>query len=305
VSSGSIAAFEATLESVIVLAFFIPLLIGAGGNTGAQSATLVVRALATGDLRLRQWGRAVWKELAVGLVLGATMGAASGALGLLRGGVEVGIVVGLTMMSIVLVANLIGATLPFLLTRFGLDPLERNQEVMDQQWIHADSGRGQPATWMASCELKTRDKLTPRAGGGKFCFRCFRASPGTCNGFTVEPRQSGAAAGGSRMSAQSYHIYTKQTDARREVAEVGNPVSVGGSCDPERPDQGVLASEADAGEMRLYFNGQRVHRSASGAVWRADASPGPSGTACCRASTRSQGGTRRYMSSGLEPGGLG
>jgi magnesium transporter len=121
-SSAVIAAFEATLESVIALAFFIPLLIGAGGNTGAQSATLVVRALATGDLRLRQYGRALAKELAVGFLLGATMGAASSVLGVLRGGVEVGIVVGLTMMCIVLVANLVGGTLPFLLTKVGMDP---------------------------------------------------------------------------------------------------------------------------------------------------------------------------------------
>jgi magnesium transporter len=121
-SSAVIAAFEATLEAVIVLAFFIPLLIGAGGNTGAQSATLVVRALATGDLQLRQYGRAIVKELSVGAMLGATMGLASSALGILRGGLEVGIVVGLTMFLIVLVANLVGTTLPFLLTRLGLDP---------------------------------------------------------------------------------------------------------------------------------------------------------------------------------------
>jgi magnesium transporter len=121
-SSAVIAAFEATLEAVIALAFFIPLLIGAGGNTGAQSATLVVRALATGDLRLRQYWRALSKELVVGFALGVTMGIASSVLGILRGGIEVGIVVGLTMMSIVLVANLVGATLPFLLTRAGFDP---------------------------------------------------------------------------------------------------------------------------------------------------------------------------------------
>jgi magnesium transporter len=121
-SSAVIAAFEATLERVIALAFFIPLLIGAGGNTGAQSATLVVRGLATGDVKLRQWTRAVGKELVVGLALGATMGAASTVLGTLRGGVEVGIIVGLTMACIVLAANLVGGTLPFLLTRAGLDP---------------------------------------------------------------------------------------------------------------------------------------------------------------------------------------
>ncbi len=121
-SSGVIALFEDTLEETIALAFFIPLLIGAGGNTGAQSATLVVRSLATGDLRLRQWARALGKELAVGLALGLTMGVAAGLLGIVRGGVEVGIVVGLAMVGIVLVANLVGGALPFFLTRVGLDP---------------------------------------------------------------------------------------------------------------------------------------------------------------------------------------
>jgi magnesium transporter len=121
-SSGVIAAFEGTLESVIALAFFIPLLIGAGGNTGAQSATLVVRALAIGDMRLGQWARALGREIVVGVALGATMGVAASTLGLVRGGAAVGAVVGLAMLAIVLAANLVGAALPFILTRLGLDP---------------------------------------------------------------------------------------------------------------------------------------------------------------------------------------
>jgi magnesium transporter len=121
-SSAVIAAFEQTLESVIALAFFIPLLIGAGGNTGAQSSTLVIRALATGDLHRAHWGKALVREMGVGFALGASMGAATSLLGLLRGGTEIGIVVGLTMACIVMIANLIGATMPFVLTRFGLDP---------------------------------------------------------------------------------------------------------------------------------------------------------------------------------------
>lgn len=121
-SSGVIAAFEETLQATIALAFFIPLLIDSGGNTGAQSATLMVRGLATGDLRLSQWSRTLAKELAVGLCLGLTLGLASSVLGVVRGGFEVGVVVGLSMAAIVLVANLIGAVLPFLLTRLRLDP---------------------------------------------------------------------------------------------------------------------------------------------------------------------------------------
>ena len=121
-SSGVIAFFEETLESVIALAFFIPLLIGSGGNTGAQSATVMVRAIATGDLRLNQWFKALLKELGTGLLLGLTMGVAATLLGSTYGGLAIGLIVGLAMMGIVLVANLLGTILPFILTRLNVDP---------------------------------------------------------------------------------------------------------------------------------------------------------------------------------------
>lgn len=117
-----ISAYEETLATVIALAFFIPLLIGSGGNTGAQSATLMVRAIATDDVRLSQWFSCVSKEVAVGMSLGAAMGLASAVLGLFRGGWMLGVVVGLSMLGIVLVANLVGTVLPFILTRANVDP---------------------------------------------------------------------------------------------------------------------------------------------------------------------------------------
>jgi len=121
-SSGVIAAYEETLASAIALAFFIPLLIGSGGNTGSQAATLMVRALATGDVGRNEWVRPVLKEIGVGLTLGLTMGLAASLLGIFRGGIEIGLIVGLTMTSVVLVANLIGVVLPILLTKMKLDP---------------------------------------------------------------------------------------------------------------------------------------------------------------------------------------
>jgi len=122
VSSGVIAAFEETLSAVIALAFFIPLLIDSGGNTGAQSAALMVRGLATGEVEMKQWLQTLGKEVGVGLALGVTMGLATWTLGMFRGGFEVAIVVGLTMIILVLFANLIGVGLPFVLTRLRLDP---------------------------------------------------------------------------------------------------------------------------------------------------------------------------------------
>ena len=122
VSSTVISVYEEVLASAMVLTFFIPLLIASGGNAGSQSATLMIRALATGDVKLGQWLRVLVKELLVGLALGTTMGLAGGLLGLFQGGYLIGVVVGLAMVAVVLVANIMGVALPFLLLRLGLDP---------------------------------------------------------------------------------------------------------------------------------------------------------------------------------------
>lgn len=116
------AAYQEILASTIALTFFIPLLLGSGGNTGSQSSTLMVRGLATGDVEVDEWLTALGKELLVGLTLGVTMGVAGIALGTIRGGVTIALIVGLTMLLIIMVANLIGALLPLLLTRLNLDP---------------------------------------------------------------------------------------------------------------------------------------------------------------------------------------
>jgi magnesium transporter len=97
--------------------------IGSGGNTGTQSATLVIRAIATGDLSLRKWFSVVKKELLVGLLLGLTLG---GVLCLWsffwKGGVAVGTIAGMSMVIIILWANLVGSLLPIILTKIKLDP---------------------------------------------------------------------------------------------------------------------------------------------------------------------------------------
>ena len=121
-AAGVIAAYEETLAALISLAFFIPLLMGSGGNAGAQSATLVVRALATGDVDRSEWLPILGKEIAVGAILGATMGLSAWLLGLIQGNAEVAVVVAIAMFLIVLVSNLIGVVVPFLLTRIGIDP---------------------------------------------------------------------------------------------------------------------------------------------------------------------------------------
>ncbi|HLS02350.1 MAG TPA: magnesium transporter, partial [Beutenbergiaceae bacterium] len=117
-----IAYFEKTIEAVIVLVFFLPLIVDSGGNAGSQSATLMVRALATGDVHARDWLKLWGKELGVSIALGITMGAAVWWLGLWRGGADVAMVVSLSMTIVVIVGSMIGMLLPFVLTRMNMDP---------------------------------------------------------------------------------------------------------------------------------------------------------------------------------------
>jgi magnesium transporter len=120
-SGAGIAYFEETIEAAVALVFFLPLLIDSGGNAGSQSATLMVRALATGDVRSADWFKLLSKELAVALAIGLTMAVGVSAISYFRAP-EVLVVVALTMTLIVLVGSLLGMSLPFLLTRFGFDP---------------------------------------------------------------------------------------------------------------------------------------------------------------------------------------
>lgn len=121
-SSGVIAIYEQTLQTVIVLTVFIPLLLGSGGNAGAQASTLMVRAIATDDVNIKEWLRIFLKEIMVGLLLGICMGIISSVFGYMRGGLQIGLIVGLTMLAVILAANLIGVMLPFILTKIGIDP---------------------------------------------------------------------------------------------------------------------------------------------------------------------------------------
>lgn len=120
-SGAGIAYFEETLEAVIALAFFLPLLIDSGGNSGIQSATLMVRALATGDVVLRDWFKLLWKEVRVAVLLGAGMAIGVSLVASFRAP-EIVAVVAATMVCVVMVGSLIGMSLPFIFSRLGMDP---------------------------------------------------------------------------------------------------------------------------------------------------------------------------------------
>jgi len=121
-SGAGIAFYEDTIAATVALVFFLPLLIDSSGNAGSQSATLVIRAMATGDVHARDWLRLFRREVRVALLMGLTMALAVSAMGLYRGGVDVAVVVSSTMVLVVLVGSLVGMSLPFLLHRFGMDP---------------------------------------------------------------------------------------------------------------------------------------------------------------------------------------
>ncbi|HEV2131452.1 MAG TPA: magnesium transporter, partial [Longimicrobiaceae bacterium] len=121
-TGAGIAYFEDTLAAVLVLVVFLPLLIDSAGNAGSQAATLMVRAITTGDVRMGDWFRLVGKELGVAAALGATMAAAVSVLTLWRGGPDVAVVVATSMLAVVIIGSLAGMSLPFLLSRIKLDP---------------------------------------------------------------------------------------------------------------------------------------------------------------------------------------
>jgi magnesium transporter len=127
----AMGAFEAEISRAVVLALFVPLIISSGGNSGSQAATLVIRALALGEVGIRDWWRVMRRELLAGLSLGAILGA----IGFLRITLWsafstiygphwflVAITVSVSLVGVVLWGTLTGSLLPFLLRRLGFDP---------------------------------------------------------------------------------------------------------------------------------------------------------------------------------------
>ena len=127
----AMSRYERQIEEAVVLALFIPLLISSGGNSGSQATTLIIRAMALGEVRLRDWFRVIRRELAAGIALGSLLGA----IGFLRiviwqavspiygeHYVLVAFTILLTLVGVVTFGTLAGSMLPFILRRCGLDP---------------------------------------------------------------------------------------------------------------------------------------------------------------------------------------
>ncbi|WP_111657873.1 magnesium transporter [Isoalcanivorax indicus] len=121
-TGAGIAYFEDTIAAHLALLFFMPLLVASAGNAGAQSATLMVRGIATGDVTGSDWAKLFFKDILVASALGLTMSAAVLMVGFFRAGIDIAIVVALTMIIVVLVGSLIGMGLPFILNKLNFDP---------------------------------------------------------------------------------------------------------------------------------------------------------------------------------------
>ncbi|WP_038050747.1 magnesium transporter [Thioalkalivibrio sp. ALJ1] len=118
----AIGYYEAAIEAVVALVFFLPMVIATGGNAGAQAATLVVRSLAVNDIQLRDWWRLGGKEVLVSGALGVTLAAAIWISGNWLGDMQVANAIALGMFFVVIFGSMFGMLLPFALTRFGFDP---------------------------------------------------------------------------------------------------------------------------------------------------------------------------------------
>ncbi|HEY7285655.1 MAG TPA: magnesium transporter [Vicinamibacterales bacterium] len=127
----AMGAFEHEIERAVVLALFVPLIISSGGNSGSQASTLVIRALALGEVKLTDWWKVMRREIGAGLALGSILGT----IGFLRITIWstfstiygehwllVALTVAVALIGVVLWGTLIGSLLPFLLRRLGFDP---------------------------------------------------------------------------------------------------------------------------------------------------------------------------------------
>jgi len=127
----AMSSFEDEIASAVVLSLFVPLIISSGGNSGSQTSTLIIRALALGEMRLKDWWRVAKREALSGVVLGVVLGV----VGLLRIVIwhsvsdaygehffRLGCAVALSVLGVVTFGTLAGSMLPLVLRRFGFDP---------------------------------------------------------------------------------------------------------------------------------------------------------------------------------------
>ena len=122
-TSSALEAYDDVLRAVAQLTFYIPLLVSAGGNSGSQSSTLIIRGLAVGDVKSHDWWRVAIREIGQGVALGGMLALVGVSRVLIAGAnVDMVVVIALALIGIVVLGCLIGSMMPLLLHRVGVDP---------------------------------------------------------------------------------------------------------------------------------------------------------------------------------------
>lgn len=122
-TTNALEHFEGALKGAIALTFFVPLIVSSGGNSGSQSATLVIRSLAMGEITKQTAARMLVRELGTGIALGAILGVVGFLRAMIFGGSSLmALTIGLTLVCVVTLGAFIGAALPLFLRRAGFDP---------------------------------------------------------------------------------------------------------------------------------------------------------------------------------------
>jgi magnesium transporter len=115
--------YESELAAVVALSFFIPLLIGTGGNAGSQTVTTIIRSLALGEIRLKQAGRVLTREMTTGVMIGVLIGTVAFFRALLWGAhMPLAITVSITILAICMWSTTVGSLIPIVAQKFGVDP---------------------------------------------------------------------------------------------------------------------------------------------------------------------------------------
>lgn len=122
-TTNALRSYDDVIAAVATLAFYVPVLISTGGNSGSQSAALVIRGLATGEVQISDWKKVFIRELGQGVVMGTVLGTLGAVRVLIAGdGTMFAATIFLTLLTIVSVSTVVGSMFPLLLRRVGLDP---------------------------------------------------------------------------------------------------------------------------------------------------------------------------------------
>lgn len=123
ISQTILRSYSGILSSVIALTYFIPMLTGSGGNTGSQSSTLIIRALATGEIKATEWWRIILREFKVGVALGLVMGIIAFTIAAISmRQITLAVTVGIALFTVVCVGNIVGIAIPLFFRFVKLDP---------------------------------------------------------------------------------------------------------------------------------------------------------------------------------------